>query len=136
MIELLGHPRGKGRPRRARLASGVTITHSEPKTAEYEANLKLAAFHAMAGRPPLDGPVALLLEAFFPIPQSWSRKRQRAALEGQVRPTVVPDAANLAAITDPCNGLLWHDDRQLVELTVKKTYSERPRLVLTAWPEA
>ena len=132
-IELLGHPRGKGRPRHARLANGVTITHSDRKTAEYESNLQLAAQKAMNGRPPLDGPIAIRLEAYFPVPTSWSKKKQRAALAGELRPTVVPDAANVAAITDPCNGLLWRDDKQLVELTVTKTYSDRPRLVLTVW---
>ena len=74
VIELLGHPRGKGRPRHARLPSGAVLTHTNPKIAEFEANLKFAV-KAMPGRPPLNGPVVLMLEAFFPIPQSWTQKR-------------------------------------------------------------
>lgn len=134
VIELLGHPRGKGRPRRDRLPNGAYVTHTPPVTAEYEANLKLAAGRVMAGRPPLDGPVKLLLEAYFPVRASWSKKRQREALTGIIRPTVVPDWNNLGGVTDALNHVAWNDDRQIVAARVVKFYDARPRIVIHIWP--
>src|SRR5215472_2826609 len=76
-IELAGHPRGKGRPRRDRLPNGGYVTHTDAKTREFEANLHVAASPAMDGRPPLDGPLWVIIEAAFPIPTSWSGKKRR-----------------------------------------------------------
>ena len=134
VIELAGHPRGKGRPRRARLKNGMIITHTPTVTAEYESNLRFAAAQAMAGRPPIDGSVGVMIEAFYPVPKSWSKKRQREALAGTILPTVTPDLCNIFGVTDGCNGVVWHDDRQIVEAMLTKVYSDRPRLVLSVWP--
>ena len=42
-----------------------------------------------------------------------------------IRPTVKPDCDNLAkSILDSLNGLAYHDDKQVVELVVKKYYAE------------
>jgi Holliday junction resolvase RusA-like endonuclease len=35
-------------------------------------------------------------------------------------------------VIDALNGIVWRDDSQVVELTVSKFYSSRPRLELTA----
>jgi Holliday junction resolvase RusA-like endonuclease len=35
-------------------------------------------------------------------------------------------------VIDALNGIVWRDDNQVVELTVEKFYSARPRLELTA----
>ena len=107
VVTLAGHPRGKGRPRRARLPNGIFVMHTDPKTRDYEANLHYAATRAMQGRPPFTGPLAVTVEAFFPIPASWSKKRRNLALGGEIRPTVIPDWNNLGGVTDGCNGVLW-----------------------------
>jgi Holliday junction resolvase RusA-like endonuclease len=106
VIELLGHPRGKGRPRFRRLGNGATITHPHPGTAEYEANLAHEARIAMDGRAPFAGPVTMALEARFPVPTSWSKKRRQQALVGALRPVVTPDLTNIACITDGLNGVV------------------------------
>jgi Holliday junction resolvase RusA-like endonuclease len=134
VIELLGHPRGKGRPRFRRLGNGATVTHPHPETAEYEGNLKHEAKVAMNGQAPLSGPVALHLDARFPVPTSWSKKRQRAALAGTIQPIVTPDLTNMACITDGLNGVVWKDDRQVVIASLEKRYSDRPGIKITVFP--
>lgn len=123
-------PRGKGRPRFGR---GHAFT--DPKTKAYETAVAFAARVAMAGRQMLDGPIHLHLTAFMPIPQSWSKKKQDAAVQGIVRPTTTPDADNvLKALADSCNGIVWKDDAQIVEATIVKQYSTSPALVVVARP--
>ena len=128
VVELLGEPKGKGRPRFVR-ATGHTYTPQ--RTASYEACLRHEAGLAMAGRPPLAGAVRVVVTAYFGIPQSWPQKKQAAALAGTVRPTTKPDWENVAKMLDALNGVVWIDDKQVVSGLIEKHYSDRPRLVVT-----
>lgn len=134
IVEMLGHPRGKGRPRSFLTSAGLIQVHTDPKTKEYEGNLRLAAQRAMVGRPCLTVPLRVLVEADFPIPASWSGKKQRQALLGIVRPCAAPDWDNIAKVCDAANGLIWYDDRQIVEGAVIKRYSDKPLLRISVWP--
>src|SRR5271156_4023786 len=60
--------------------------------------VRMFAAQAMAGRPPLEGPLELRMTAFMPIPASWSAKKQRQAMEGAIFPTGRPDADNLVKL--------------------------------------
>jgi Holliday junction resolvase RusA-like endonuclease len=63
------------------------------------------------------------------VPRSWPAKKRDAALTGVVRPTGRPDWDNLAKSgLDALNGIVFADDSQVVEATVKKVYSEVPLL--------
>jgi len=135
VVELLGHPRGKGRPRRDRLPNGGYVTHTDAKTREFEGNLQVAASQAMRGQAPLAEPLRVVVEAAFPIPASWSGKRRGMALAGELAPAIKPDWNNLGGVTDALNGVVWVDDRQIVSGTVIKFYSDRPRLVISVWPQ-
>jgi Holliday junction resolvase RusA-like endonuclease len=130
-IELAGEPKGKGRPR-FRRATGATYTPHA--TRQYEAALRYTAQAAMRGRPPLDGALRVRVEACMSVPASWSKKRRAAALAGHIRPTVRPDLDNLAKALDACNGVVFGDDRQIVEAHIAKVYSDRPRLVIVCEP--
>jgi Holliday junction resolvase RusA-like endonuclease len=125
VIELAGTPLGKGRPRFSR-ASGRPYTPE--KTRNFESNLLLAAQDVMAGRPPIEGPLYVRVEAHFPIPQSWSKKKQAGALLGVLRPTTRPDWENIAKMLDAFNKIVWIDDAQVVDGIIVKRYSDRPRL--------
>jgi len=97
------------------------------KTVSYESTVALFAAQAMAGRPLLTGPVNLQMRVDFAIPASWSMKKQRAAEAGLILPAVKPDADNVAKILcDAINGVVWKDDVQVVDLTLKKRYSMQP----------
>jgi Holliday junction resolvase RusA-like endonuclease len=117
---------GKGRPRFVR-ATGRTYTPA--KTANYEAILAAAGIDAMIheGWHPLAGPLEVRVTAFMPIPRSWSRKKQQAALEGAIRPGK-PDADNILKTLDALNNIVWRDDAQIAEARVSKLYDAQPRL--------
>jgi hypothetical protein len=49
---------------------------------------------------------------------------------------VKPDLSNLIKFYEDCaNGILFHDDKQIVELKSKKKYSLNPRTVITVMPK-
>ena len=130
MIEFIvpGEPVGKGRPRAFRMGNGVRM-HTPDKTARYENLVAMAAQEAMAGRPPLDGPLEVELEVRMPVPLSKPKRWRDAALAGAIRPTKKPDADNFAKGLDACNMIVWVDDAQIVDLHVKKIYHEAPAFV-------
>lgn len=48
---------------------------------------------------------------------------------GLIVPTVKPDTDNVAKIVlDALNGIAYHDDAQIVQLTVLKRYSTEPKV--------
>ena len=133
-FEIPGPPIGKGRPRAFRMGNSVRM-HTPEKTASYESLVKLAARMAMKSAAPMALPVALSLIVLHPIPKSWSKRRQEAALAGTERPTTKPDADNVAkVIADACNGIVWVDDAQVVELSVSKRYSSTPGVMVEVRP--
>lgn len=71
------------------------------------------------------------MEARFAIAPSWPKKKRIAALVGALRPATTPDADNLVKCLDGLNGVVWVDDRQIVDAVVRKVYSERPGLTVT-----
>lgn len=103
--------------------------------------LEIARFQAvlaMAGCAPFDCALRMDLESQFPIPVSWSKDKKRAALLGVIRPTKTPDIINIAKIIeDAFNGVLYRDDALIVEYgTLRKVYSNSPKLVVTVTPIA
>jgi len=137
-----GAPQGKGRPR-VGTVSGRARVFTPAKTVAYENLIAHAAQQAMAGRPLIDGPVSCSIAIDAPIPASWSKRKQAAALAGELMPTTKPDLDNVVkAILDGCNGVAWRDDVQVVDLAVRKRYGATPgvRVMITAvgatpaWP--
>lgn len=124
-IRLAGVPVGKGRARFVR-STGHAFTPQ--KTRNYESALRIAGGEAMVGRAPLEGPLSVSVVAAFPVPTSWSLKKKQAARDGTVRPTGKPDADNLLKTLDALNQIVYRDDAQIVEATIRKVYSETPGL--------
>jgi Holliday junction resolvase RusA-like endonuclease len=125
IIELVGEPKGKGRPRFARRTGHA---YTPQTTASYEACLRHEAALAMVGRPPLEGALRVQVSACFGVPQSWSAKKRDSALAGLIRPTKRPDIDNVAKMLDGLNGIVFGDDAQIVSAIIEKHYSARPRL--------
>lgn len=126
-IELSGEPKGKGRPRFVR-STGHAFTPA--KTRSYESHLRLAAQDAMGNRTPLEGPLCVYVYADMPIPKSWSKARRAKAELKLERPTKKPDADNLLKVLDALNEVVWKDDAQIVDCTLRKHYSTRPALTI------
>lgn len=119
-----GLPQGKGR---ARFGNGRTYTPA--KTVAYEGLIALAGQDVMDGRELLEGPVHLCIDAYFPIPKSWSAKRKQEATSGLAWHTSKPDSDNIMkAVGDGLNGVIWKDDSQIVMARILKQYGETPRL--------
>ena len=122
-----GTPVGKGRPRFARRGAFVS-TYTDSKTASYENLVKVKAEEAMQGRSVIDGAVAVSIWLWVTPPASWSQKKQRQALSHEILPTSKPDVDNvIKGIFDAMNEIVWKDDKQAVDLTVRKRYSETAR---------
>lgn len=129
VIDFAGEPIAKGRPRMAIGPTGKPIVYTPAKTRKYEAALRYAANAAMAGRLRFLGAVAVEVTARLPVPKSWPKKKQAAALAGAVRPTSPPDADNYAkSAIDALNSVVIDDDAQIVRLTVEKVFSANPGL--------
>lgn len=121
-----GVPKAKGRPRIS-TRGGVVRSFTPARTVAFESLVAMAAREAMAGAEPISGPVSLTLYVELAIPQSWSKKKQAAALAGDVQPCGRPDIDNFCkAIADGGNGILWNDDAQITLLTAAKRYAAVP----------
>ena len=121
-----GQPVGKGRPQAFRMGKGVRMFTPE-KTVSYESLVATAAHGAMRGHPPVEGAVAVDLDIRLMVPMSWSAKKRAQALDGQIHPTKKPDADNVTkAIFDAMNGVVWGDDVQVVQLSLRKRYGATP----------
>lgn len=118
-----GTPVAKARARHARIGAHVR-TYTPAPTVNYEAAVRFAAHEAMAGRDPITEPVHLSLSIYVTPPKSWSGRRQQQACSGEIRATKKPDASNvLKSIEDACNGIVFADDAQIVEIALSKQYA-------------
>ena len=122
-------PIGKGRPR-ITMRGGYPRMYADPKTKAFEEEIAWAA--KAAGAQPLELPCTVDVQAFFPIPCGWSKKKQKDAWEENMRHTSRPDADNLCKIAlDGLNGIAWKDDKQVYKIQVEKFYGSPPRLIIT-----
>lgn len=123
------NPVPKGRPRFSKVG-GFMRSYTPKKTSDYETEVRTQA-QAMMTREPLETPVAVYLYFRLPIPKSYTKKRSEACLNGSERPTKKPDIDNLAkSVLDGLNGVIWHDDSQIVSLHLTKVYARNPGIDL------
>lgn len=128
-----GQPQGKGRARVGKVGRFARM-YTPAKTVAYESLVSMAAHQAMQGRPLILGPVDVHLDIYLAVPASWSQKKQNAALNGLVLPTTKPDADNCCkGIFDGMNGVVWKDDVQAVNVTLRKRYSATPGVRVVAY---
>lgn len=129
-----GIPKGQGRPRA--FIRGRHARVFNPKNADdWKAALYLTA---QQHRPeqPIDGPVRMELDLFFPRPKRLCRKSDPA---GPVPHTAKPDRDNAEkAVLDTLTQVgFWHDDAQVCAGEVRKWYhaiGERPGAAISIEP--
>ena len=130
-----GQPQGKQRPKIVKIG-GFSRMATPKATVAYEGLVAHAAQVAMAGRPPLQSAVGCNVFIDCQVPASWSQKKQRMALAGEVLPESKPDADNVVkAIFDGLNGVLWRDDVLVVDLRVRKRYAATPCVRVEVWEQ-
>jgi Holliday junction resolvase RusA-like endonuclease len=130
LIVVPGVPMGKGAARHTR--SGFTYTPE--KTRNYMA--MLTDYAVQAGARPLDCPCSIRIRAFFPIPDSHSKKLKDSIRAGQVYYTKKPDTDNLSKIKDALNGIAFRDDCLVWREEIIKYYSDNPRLEIKIYYES
>lgn len=113
-IVIDGEPVGQGRPRMNRKG----WLYKPEKDRIYEQKVK----KQWNRREKFSGPVYVKIEAYLQIPQRCKTSR----------PTKKPDIDNIAKIImDSLNKAAWDDDKQVVRLTVNKSWSNEPRVEVT-----
>jgi len=135
-IIVTGHPTAKGRARAFVRKDGKPGLVTPKATSWWEEDARLQARVAMKrqGNVPFTGCVEMVLIVYKAVPRSWPKWKKDAAWAGVIGPDGKPDLDNyLKAAKDALNGIVWLDDSQVVGGEQYKTYSERPRVVISVW---
>lgn len=127
----VGEPKGQPRPRAfaRKMGNQVIARVYEGGTAEgWKSQIAVAAKEHLPAAP-IEFPVTLHLEFYFPRPRSHYRTGKRANELRDDFPgyhTKAPDADNLAkAVMDALSVLrMWRDDAQVAHLIVRKLYDD------------
>ena len=121
-FSIAGNPQGKARPRFSR---GHAYTPDATK--KYEAMTAFLYRRAANGFSfEKETPISVTILVYFAVPKSASKKKKEVMLYGGIRPVRKPDADNIAKIIlDALNGAAYHDDAQIVQLSVRKQYAEK-----------
>lgn len=131
-----GVTQAQERPRFSRMGEKV-VTHDAPKSKSYKDFVKLVAWQNKPSEL-IAGPIKLQADIYLMPPKNLHTGPKRALIaSGELRPTKKPDLDNLIkGIKDGMSKIIWHDDAQIVEMTVRKYYSEQPRAEVTIeWGE-
>lgn len=126
-----GKPQGKARARTFYNPKTKGMSSMTPeKTVLYE-NLIATCYLQEAGdeRFSDDAYLKVRIQAFYEIPKSSTKTKKAAMAAGEILPDKKPDIDNIAkAVLDALNEVAYRDDTQVVELQMRKKYSDRPRL--------
>lgn len=131
LFEIPGEPVAQGRPRAGKTRAGKTVLYDPAKSRDFKHFVKLvAAQHAP--RELITGPIDLAIDIYKATPKKYQTKPKQALIEqGELRPTTKPDVDNyVKGVKDGLNKVIWQDDSQVVNLTVRKFYSMQPKVVV------
>lgn len=102
------------------------LIESSRQVGPWRDTVRRAAVEAMAGRPPIEGPVYLVQVFALPRPKSHygtGRNSGRVKRGAPHRPPARPDLDKLArAVGDALTGICYLDDAQVVNLCAAKYY--------------
>ena len=122
-FEVPGEPVGKGRPRMTKTGHAYTPA----RTREYEARMR-EAYQTDAHGFVFEGPVRVIINAYFAIPKSTPQYKVDMMMSDDIRPVKKPDLDNIVKTIDALNGVAWHDDAAVVEIEARKFYDIHPRV--------
>ena len=123
-FKIPGKVQAKQRPRFSK--SGIVYTPKETRVYEDFVRLCYSDYANQYQWEPYDGQLRAEIEVFIQVPKSDSKLNKQAKIIGEIRPTIKPDCDNLAkSILDSLNGWAYRDDKQVIELSVKKFYAEQ-----------
>ena len=134
MFTVPGKPQGKARARTFYNSKSNKMNSVTPENTVLYENLIKTCFQQKYGQERFsdDEYVSARILAFFEPPKSISKKKRADMLERRIWPAKKPDSDNIAKVVlDALNGIAYHDDTQVISLTVTKAYSEEARLSIT-----
>jgi Holliday junction resolvase RusA-like endonuclease len=139
IISIPGDAVGKGRARHRHVKTKdgreFDMAYTPAKTRQYEGIVRSRAEDAMAGRPPLQGPLHVAVVIRVRPPMSWPTWKREAALRGDIVPDSKPDSDNIKkAIYDGINGVVWVDDNQAAVGAWRKEYHDKPGVFVKVVP--
>ena len=107
------------------------FAYTPKHTVEYENWIRTCFLDKYRGQKPLEKPLKVKIIAYYEIPKSTSKKKQKQMLDCEIFPTVKPDTDNIAkSILDSLNKIAYLDDKQVVKLEVEKYYSQMPSVAV------
>lgn len=113
---------------------GYVRVYDPPKVKNFKNLLRSLAVHQYS-RPPLLGPLCVSLTFYRPVQHSISKTERERRLSNESKPVVKPDTDNYVKATlDALNGVLWHDDAQIVKVIGEKKYSDHPKITVSVKP--
>ncbi len=125
-IQIDGNPIPDSRPR---------VTRYGTYNPRYREKNRIRTYLLSLGIKPLSEPLKVSLVFFMSIPNSTSKKKCKDMIDGMVYHDKKPDLDNLVKfVFDSCTGILFDDDKQIVELTAFKWYGEVPHTVIDIEP--
>lgn len=120
-----GKPQGKARARtfyNKKIQRMQSITPEQTKSYE---NLIRWKYKAAGGGYYANIPLQVEIQAFYPVPKSFSKAKREDALNGVIRPTTKPDCDNIIKVVlDALNGVAYYDDKQVISVSCSKYYAE------------
>ena len=125
-----GDPVGKGRPKFS-TRNGFPRAVTPEKTVNYETLVRMEYERQCKGIFfAADEALRLVITVYRMPNKSTSKKKRADMIAGKIRPGKKPDMDNIIkAIQDALNKVAYVDDNQIVEVFVRKHYSEQPPCV-------
>lgn len=113
--------------------------YTKSNTRKFEGDLNSACSFLMAKNKyktfSKDQAIGLKVFIYLSTPKSWSKQKKKDALDGKIFPITanVGDIDNhLKSILDGCNGILYEDDRSIVDIESKIRYAETDSIIIIA----
>lgn len=103
------------------------FAYTPKETVNYENWVKACYLEEYKNEKPFEKALKVNIIAFFEIPKSVSKKKKEQMLNNEIYPTIKSDTDNIAkSILDSLNKIAYLDDKQVVDLRVRKQYAEVP----------
>lgn len=120
-----GKPQGKARARTFyNKAMGRMQSITPEQTKSYESLIRWS-YKAAGGEYLGEKTLQVDIQAFYPIPQAFSKVKRNNAINGDIRPTTKPDCDNIIKVVlDALNGVAYYDDKQVISVSCNKYYGE------------
>ena len=130
VLQINGKPIAKKRPRFARVGKGVK-TYSDQQTDEGRFLLWVGMQYQ---NQPMTGPLSVNISFYMPRPKGhYGTGRNRLNLKPSAprHHTTKPDLDNLIKFVKDClNGIVYEDDKQVVDISAFKLYAEKPKTII------